>query len=71
MQKVNFAYVLRYIYLYKTLRYRLARAFFCTITCVIEMIWIFWFVYNILGVGSLERFVLAGINRNVVNLEKI
>ena len=38
----------------------------CIIVNVVENIWAFWFVLNIFGFGSLERFVLVEIGRNVM-----
>ena len=37
----------------------------CIIVSVVENIWTLWFVFRILCVASLERFVLVGISRNV------
>ena len=37
----------------------------CIIVSVLENIWTLWFVFRILCVASLERFVLVGISRNV------
>ena len=38
----------------------------CIIFNVVANIWMFWFVFNIFGFGSLERFVLVGIGRNAM-----
>ena len=37
----------------------------CFIVNVVENFWMFWFAFNIFECGSLERFVLVGIGRNV------
>ena len=37
----------------------------CIIVNVAESIWTFWFVFHIFWVGSLERFVLLELSRNV------
>ena len=38
---------------------------FCITVSVVENIWMFWFVFRIFCVVSLERFALVGIYRNV------
>ena len=38
----------------------------CIIVNVVENTWTFWFVFIIFGFGTLERFVLVGIGRNVI-----